>query len=209
MEGRETSKLMAMRRCCWDRTVLRTHVVEISSVRNSVKWTIRWTFQIVHPPNYPFNYSSETSKMTPDRAINDLGTIKYLLDATESPQRFLTDARISAFLYSLSPPILSVEFWTSEMFGTWNTAELIEDFVKEEESKQWCFLSLVFRVGVRMQQYLGDTDCILQPPDCPRKCFNIYIIYYKEVELTEEPCGVTGAMNKGLNITCTSTFRWF
>lgn len=51
--------------------------------------------------------------MTPDRAINDLGTIKYLLDATESPQRFLTDARISAFLYSLSPPILSVEFRTN------------------------------------------------------------------------------------------------
>lgn len=35
--------------------------------------------------------------MTPDRAINDLGTIKYLLDATESPQRFLTDAHKSAF----------------------------------------------------------------------------------------------------------------
>lgn len=51
--------------------------------------------------------------MTPDRAINDLGTIKYLLDATESPQRFLTDAHKSAFVYSSSLRILSMEFLTT------------------------------------------------------------------------------------------------
>lgn len=51
--------------------------------------------------------------MNPDRAINDLGTIKYLLDATESPQRFLPDAHESAFLNSSSPTILSMEFITN------------------------------------------------------------------------------------------------
>lgn len=51
--------------------------------------------------------------MTPDRAINYLGTIKYLLDATESPQRFLTDACESALLYSSSPTISSMEFVTN------------------------------------------------------------------------------------------------
>lgn len=51
--------------------------------------------------------------MTPDRAINYLGTIKYLLDATESPQSFLTDACKSALLYSSSPTISSMEFVTN------------------------------------------------------------------------------------------------
>lgn len=104
-------KLPAVRGCCLAGRVMGTCVIQLSSVRNTVKWTIRWTFQIVHPPNYPFNYSSKTSKMTPDRAINYLGTIKYLLDATESPQRFLTDACESALLYS-SSSISSMEFVT-------------------------------------------------------------------------------------------------
>ena len=34
-------------------------------------------FQIVQCPNYAFNYSDKTSKMTSDRDINDLGKIKY------------------------------------------------------------------------------------------------------------------------------------
>jgi len=84
-----------------------------------------------------------------------------------------------------------------------NTAELIENSVREEDSSG-AFCHLCFRVGVRMQPYLGDADSILQPPYFPRKCFDA-----KEPELTEEPCDVTGAINKDLNITCTSTFRWF
>lgn len=39
---------------------------------------MRLVFQVVRLPNYAFNYSCKTSKMTPDRDINDLGKIKYL-----------------------------------------------------------------------------------------------------------------------------------
>lgn len=39
---------------------------------------MRLMFQIVQFPNYAVNYSYKTSKMTPDRDINDLGKIKYL-----------------------------------------------------------------------------------------------------------------------------------
>lgn len=128
-----------------------TCVVQLSSVRYTVKWTIRWTFQVVHPPNYPFNYSSKTSKMTPDRAINDLGTIKYLLDATESPQRVLTDAHESAFLYSSSPTILSMEFITEWDFQYLKYCRAYWESFKGGR-EQWCFRSLVFhRSGVRRQ----------------------------------------------------------
>lgn len=41
-------------------------------------------FQIIQFPNYNFNYSYKTSKMTPDRDINDLGRIKYSWDDAES-----------------------------------------------------------------------------------------------------------------------------
>ena len=86
--------------------------------------------------------------MTPDRAINDLGTIKYLLDATEFPQKFLTDAHESAFLYSSSPTILSMEFITNwfEIFSIKNAAELTENFLREETTgafSPWCFTYLV------------------------------------------------------------------
>lgn len=143
-------KLLAVRGCCFAGKVMGTCVIQLSSVRNTVKWTIRWTFQIVHPPNYPFNYSSKTSKMTPDRAINYLGTIKYLLDAAESPQRFLTDACESALLYSSSPTISSMEFvtnWLNEIFHHLKYCWAHWEFLREVESSgafsHLCFRALV------------------------------------------------------------------
>lgn len=52
--------------------------VPCALMRNTVKGKMRLMFQIIQFPNYAFNYSYKTSKMTPDRDINDLGKIKYL-----------------------------------------------------------------------------------------------------------------------------------